>query len=216
MVTRCRADGRPRIHQLSDCTPRWRRTMGARSVASARSARNMTVVEYDGRIVVIDCGVRFPTTEMHGIDLVLPDFGYLLDRRDRIEAIVITHGHEDHLAGLPWVLRELDGAVPVVYGRRLVTRRRAHDDRTAAHTPSPSRIAGSILRLRMIRRCVTSAGVCPSAQRRDATVGRHRSPTVGRPTHLRVHSAPRIIPAMREGDAALSRRDAAARRRLTL
>jgi len=81
--------------------------------------KNMTVVEYGGRIVVIDCGVRFPTAEMHGIDLVLPDFSYLLERRERIDAIVITHGHEDHLGGLPWVLRELDGAVPVVYGRRL-------------------------------------------------------------------------------------------------
>lgn len=81
--------------------------------------KNMTVVEYDGRIVVVDCGVRFPTAEMHGIDLVLPDFTYLLERRDKIDAIVITHGHEDHLGGLPWVLRELEGAVPVVYSRRL-------------------------------------------------------------------------------------------------
>jgi ribonuclease J len=81
--------------------------------------KNMTVVEYDGRIVVIDVGVRFPTAEMHGIDLVLPDFTYLAERRDAIEAIVITHGHEDHLGGLPWVLRELDGSVPVVYSRRL-------------------------------------------------------------------------------------------------
>jgi ribonuclease J len=81
--------------------------------------KNMTVVEYDDRIVVVDCGVRFPTAEMHGIDLVLPDFTYLLERRDKIEAIVITHGHEDHLGGLPWVLRELAGSVPVVYGRRL-------------------------------------------------------------------------------------------------
>jgi ribonuclease J len=81
--------------------------------------KNMCVVEYDGRIVVIDCGVRFPTAEMHGIDLVLPDFGYLLERRDAIEAIVITHGHEDHLGGLPWVLRELGEAAPVVYGRQL-------------------------------------------------------------------------------------------------
>src|SRR4051794_10206907 len=81
--------------------------------------KNMTVVEYGGRIVVVDCGVRFPTAEMHGIDLVLPDFSYLLERRDKIDAIVITHGHEDHLGGLPWVLRELGDAVPVVYGRRL-------------------------------------------------------------------------------------------------
>jgi ribonuclease J len=80
--------------------------------------KNMTVVEYDGRIVVIDAGLRFPTTDMLGIDLVLPDFGYLRERVDDIEAIVITHGHEDHLGALPWVLREL-GAQPPVYGGRL-------------------------------------------------------------------------------------------------
>jgi ribonuclease J len=82
--------------------------------------KNMAVVEYGGRIVVVDAGVRFPTAEMHGIDLVLPDFTYLLERADRIEAIVITHGHEDHLGGLPWLLRRLgDKAPPVIYGRQL-------------------------------------------------------------------------------------------------
>ncbi len=82
--------------------------------------KNMTVVEYDGRIVVIDAGVRFPTAEMHGIDLVVPDFTYLTERADAIDAVIITHGHEDHLGALPWILRELpDGSVPVIYGRRL-------------------------------------------------------------------------------------------------
>ncbi len=82
--------------------------------------KNMTVVEYDGRIVLVDAGVRFPTPDMHGIDLVLPDFSYLAERADRIEAVVLTHGHEDHIGALPWVLRKLGGdAVPVVYGRRL-------------------------------------------------------------------------------------------------
>jgi ribonuclease J len=80
--------------------------------------KNMTVVEYDGRIVVVDSGLRFPTTDMLGIDLVLPDFGYLRERVDDIEAIVVTHGHEDHLGALPWVLREL-GTQPPVYGGRL-------------------------------------------------------------------------------------------------
>jgi ribonuclease J len=79
--------------------------------------KNMTVVEYGGRIVVVDTGLRFPTTEMLGIDLVLPDFAYLRDRVDDIEAIVITHGHEDHLGALPWVLRELGAdRAPRVYG----------------------------------------------------------------------------------------------------
>jgi ribonuclease J len=80
--------------------------------------KNMTVVEYGDRIVVVDSGLRFPTTDMLGIDLVLPDFSYLRERVDDIEAIVITHGHEDHLGALPWVLREL-GAQPPVYGGRL-------------------------------------------------------------------------------------------------
>jgi ribonuclease J len=80
--------------------------------------KNMTVVEYDDRIVVIDTGLRFPTADMLGIDLVLPDFAYLRERAEEIEAIVITHGHEDHLGALPWVLRELDH-LPTVYGGRL-------------------------------------------------------------------------------------------------
>ncbi len=80
--------------------------------------KNMTVVEYDGRIVVIDVGLRFPTPEMVGIDLVLPDFSYLRERAREIEAIVVTHGHEDHLGALPWVLRDLGehGVNPPVYG----------------------------------------------------------------------------------------------------
>ncbi len=79
--------------------------------------KNMTVVEYDDRIVVVDTGLRFPTAEQLGIDLVLPDFTYLKDRVEDIEAIVITHGHEDHLGALPWVLRELGVEdAPPVYG----------------------------------------------------------------------------------------------------
>jgi ribonuclease J len=80
--------------------------------------KNMTVLEYDGRIVVVDTGLRFPTTDMLGIDLVLPDFSYLRERAEDIEAIVITHGHEDHVGALPWVLRELRH-LPPVYGGRL-------------------------------------------------------------------------------------------------
>jgi len=80
--------------------------------------KNMTVVEYDGRIVVVDTGLMFPTPEMLGIDLVLPDFGYLRERAKQIEAIVLTHGHEDHVGALPYVLREL-GMPPVIYGGQL-------------------------------------------------------------------------------------------------
>ena len=67
----------------------------------------MMVVEYDGRIVVVDTGLMFPTPDQLGIDLVLPDFTYLRERAEDIEAIVLTHGHEDHVGALPFVLREL-------------------------------------------------------------------------------------------------------------
>ena len=79
--------------------------------------KNMMVLEYDGRIVVVDTGLMFPTTEMLGIDLVLPDFTYLRDRAEAIEAIVLTHGHEDHVGALPWVLREFGPSIrPPIYG----------------------------------------------------------------------------------------------------
>jgi ribonuclease J len=82
--------------------------------------KNMTVVEQEGRLVVVDVGLRFPTPEMVGIDLVLPDFTYLRERAADIEAIVVTHGHEDHLGALPWILRELAPThLPPVYGGSL-------------------------------------------------------------------------------------------------
>src|SRR4051812_33150019 len=77
----------------------------------------MTVVEYGGRIVVVDTGLMFPTPDQLGIDLVLPDFAYLRERAEDIEAIVLTHGHEDHVGALPYVLREIRGrAWPPIYG----------------------------------------------------------------------------------------------------
>jgi ribonuclease J len=79
--------------------------------------KNMMVVEYDGRIVVVDTGLMFPTPDQLGIDLVLPDFSYLRERADDIEAIFLTHGHEDHVGALPYVLREIGpDNVPSVYG----------------------------------------------------------------------------------------------------
>jgi ribonuclease J len=78
--------------------------------------KNMMVVEYEGRIVVVDMGLRFPTPEQLGVDLVLPDFTYLRERADDIEAIVLTHGHEDHVGALPFVLRELEQAPPIYGG----------------------------------------------------------------------------------------------------
>ncbi|QSB13461.1 ribonuclease J [Natronosporangium hydrolyticum] len=66
--------------------------------------RNMTVFEYDGRLLIVDCGVLFPDTEQPGVDLILPDFAPILDRLDDVEAIVLTHGHEDHIGAVPYLL----------------------------------------------------------------------------------------------------------------
>jgi ribonuclease J len=72
----------------------------------------MAALELDGRILLIDAGLSFPEVEMPGIDLVLPDFQYLRDNRDRLDAVVLTHGHEDHVGSLPYLLREFD-SLPV-------------------------------------------------------------------------------------------------------
>ncbi len=82
--------------------------------------KNMTILELDGRMVIVDCGLRFPTAEMLGIDLVLPDFSYLRGRLGDVEAIFLTHGHEDHVGALPFILRELGTQdAPPIYGGNL-------------------------------------------------------------------------------------------------
>ena len=68
--------------------------------------RNMTVFEYEGRLLIVDCGVLFPEESQPGIDLILPDFSYIAERLTDIEAVVLTHGHEDHIGALPYLLRE--------------------------------------------------------------------------------------------------------------
>ena len=79
--------------------------------------KNITAIEAAGEILVIDCGLAFPEPEMLGIDLVIPDVSYLEGRRDSVRAILLTHGHEDHTGGLPYVLPRLPG-VPI-YASRL-------------------------------------------------------------------------------------------------
>ncbi|WP_436760757.1 ribonuclease J [Streptosporangium sp. V21-05] len=68
--------------------------------------RNMAVFEYEGRLLIVDCGVLFPEPDQPGIDLILPDFEYIRDRLDDIEAVVLTHAHEDHIGAVPYLLRE--------------------------------------------------------------------------------------------------------------
>ncbi|MER7281353.1 ribonuclease J [Dactylosporangium sp. NPDC000244] len=66
--------------------------------------RNMTLLEFEGKLLVIDCGVLFPDVEQPGVDLILPDFSSILDRLDQVQAIVLTHGHEDHIGAVPYLL----------------------------------------------------------------------------------------------------------------
>ena len=76
----------------------------------------MTAFEYNNEIIVVDAGLTFPGDDLPGIDVVIPDFSYLISNKDKIKAIILTHGHEDHIGALPFVLSEIKAPV---YGSRL-------------------------------------------------------------------------------------------------
>jgi len=78
--------------------------------------RNITLFEYDDSIIIVDCGIMFPTSEMPGIDFIIPDFEYLVRNRNKIKGLILTHGHEDHIGGVPFLLQKI--SVPI-YGTRL-------------------------------------------------------------------------------------------------
>ena len=78
--------------------------------------KNMTAIEYENDIIVVDCGFAFPDEEMLGVDYVIPDISYLEKNKDRVRGILITHGHEDHIGAIPYVLRSLN---PPIYSTRL-------------------------------------------------------------------------------------------------
>ena len=75
--------------------------------------KNMTVFEYGNDMVLVDAGLMFPDDEQPGIDLVLPDYTYVLENEDKLRGILITHGHEDHIGALPYLLMDLTRKVPI-------------------------------------------------------------------------------------------------------
>ena len=85
--------------------------------------KNITVFEYGNDIILVDCGVAFPEDEMLGIDLVIPDFSYLVKNKDKIRGLVVTHGHEDHIGSIPYLLKEVN--VPI-YATKLTAGLIAH------------------------------------------------------------------------------------------
>ena len=78
--------------------------------------KNLTVIEYGNDMILIDCGMAFPDEELLGIDVVIPDFSYIVKNSDKVRGIVLTHGHEDHIGALPYLLKEINAPV---YGTNL-------------------------------------------------------------------------------------------------
>ena len=81
--------------------------------------KNMTVLEYGSQMIVVDAGLMFPDDDHPGVDLILPDYTYLLEHADKLKAIIITHGHEDHTGALPYLLKDLDRPKLPIYGSKL-------------------------------------------------------------------------------------------------
>lgn len=79
--------------------------------------KNTCVFEYEDEIILLDAGIAFPTDEMHGINIVLPDMTYLRENRHKIKGMIVTHGHEDHIGGIPYHLKQFE--IPIIYGPRL-------------------------------------------------------------------------------------------------
>ena len=165
----------------------------------------MTVYEYDGRLLVVDCGVLFPEDAQPGVDLILPDLRLVEDRVDDIDAVVITHGHEDHIGALPWLLR-LRKDLPVI-GAKFSLALIAAKCREHRITPEArgGRRGGAAQGRRLGSRVLRGQPLHPGrARRRHPDAGRHRAAHrrhQARPATTRrpAHRPRRLLPARRRG-----------------
>src|SRR4051812_34824062 len=107
-------EGKPALGAPADLAPGAIRIVALGGIKEI--GRNMTMFEYDGRLLVVDCGMLLGKTNSPGVDLTLPDWSAFAGRLDRIDAVVLTHGHEDHIGALPYLLRER-GDIPVIGSR---------------------------------------------------------------------------------------------------
>ncbi len=168
--------------------------------------KNMLCVEYGDDIVVIDAGVMFPKADMHGVDLVLPDMTYLNENADRVRAVLITHGHEDHTGALPYLLRDLDAPVyapPLAYDLiEVKLREHAAGAGASLRRVHPGdRLAFGAIEAEFFRVCHSIPDACGIALRTPAGVVVHtgdfkvdHTPVDDRPTDLQ-----RIAEIGREG-----------------
>ena len=109
--------------------------------------KNIAVIEYENDMIIVDCGLAFPDEDMLGVDLVIPDFTYLEKNIDKIRGILLTHGHEDHIGGLPYLLKNIN--VPV-YGTRLtlgILESKLAEHKLLGHRTLVTVEAGAILKL---------------------------------------------------------------------
>ncbi len=130
--------------------------------------KNITAIEYGEEIIVIDCGLAFPGVELYGVDLVIPDITYLLNNREKVKGIFLTHGHEDHIGALPYVLKQLN--VPV-YGTKLtlglvkskLEEHKILSDCTLVEVNPGEEIKTDRFKIEFIRTCHSIADACAIA-----------------------------------------------------
>ncbi|MFA6829833.1 MAG: ribonuclease J, partial [Bacilli bacterium] len=97
--------------------------------------KNIYCIENDNSILIVDCGVMFPEDDMPGVDYVIPDFTHLKENQEKIKGLVITHGHEDHIGGIPFLLKQMD--IPVIYAPKIacaLIRHKLEDNRITTRT----------------------------------------------------------------------------------